>query len=357
MFDQIIYFGIPEFIVVALILIGVGAGLAWIWASRRPNAERRALLDGLPYPALVYADAQVTVTNLHAEAWRDNAELAIIVADSLRTGQNVVRTIPAVEGQAYQVRALRLDRVTTLVLLEDLSAAGRQQAFYRNFIQNVSHELKTPLTVIQGHAAKLGQDPDDRAGWQASVRIISDEGKRLTQLVDNLLTLARLETPSFQLERGPLSLAALLEDAVLQVADLAETRGLALSLNLTPGLPRLSADRARLKQAVLNLLDNALKYTPAGGSISVGARAEDGRVVCTIADTGEGIPADDLPYIFDKLFRARRMRGRPVEGSGLGLTIVQQILTAHGGEITVASTPGQGTVFSFWLPTAAERRA
>ena len=103
MFDQIIYFGIPEFIVVALILIGVGAGLAWIWASRRPNAERRALLDGLPYPALVYADARVTVTNLHAEAWRDNAELAIIVADSLRTGQNGVLTVPAVDGQAYQI--------------------------------------------------------------------------------------------------------------------------------------------------------------------------------------------------------------------------------------------------------------
>jgi signal transduction histidine kinase len=357
MFDHIIYFGIAEFIVAALLLVGLGAVGVWVWARRRPAGERRALLEGLPYPALIYTGAAVAVTNLPADPWRDSAELATIVADSLSIGQNVVRTIPAVEGQAYQVRALRLDRVTTLVLLEDFSAAGRQQAFYRNFIQNVSHELKTPLTVIQGHAAKLGQDPDDRAGWQASVRIISDEGKRLTQLVDNLLTLARLETPSFQLERGPLSLAALLEDAVLQVADLAETRGLALSLNLTPGLPRLSADRARLKQAVLNLLDNALKYTPAGGSITVGARAEDGRVVCTIADTGEGIPADDLPYIFDKLFRARRTRGRPVEGSGLGLTIVQQIIKAHGGEITVASTPGQGTVFSFWLPTAPERKA
>ena len=348
--DTIIYFGWLEFGVLALTLVALGAGAYWMWARVQVARERRALLEGLPYPALIYQGARVEAANLHADPWRESAELAAIVADSTRTGRNVVRTIPAVEGQAYQVRALRLDRATTLVLLEDLSAAGRQQAFYRNFIQNVSHELKTPLTVIQGHAAKLGQDPDDRAGWQASVRIISDEGKRLTQLVDNLLTLARLETPSFQLERGPLSLGALLEDAVLQVGDLAEARGLALSLNLTPGLPRLQADRARLKQAVLNLLDNALKYTPSGGSVAVEARADAGRVICTIADTGEGIPADDLPYIFDKLFRARRAHGRPVEGSGLGLTIVQQIIRAHGGDISVASTPGQGTVFSFWLP-------
>ncbi len=144
---------------------------------------------------------------------------------------------------------------------------------------------------------------------------------------------------------------------MLQVGDLAEARGLALSLNLTPGLPRLNADRARVKQAVLNLLDNALKYTPSGGAVTVGARAEPGRVICTIADTGEGIPADDLPYVFEKLFRARRSGGRPVEGSGLGLTIVEQIVRAHGGEITVASTPGQGTTFSFWLPIATERAA
>ncbi len=350
MFDQIIFFGLPEFVIVAVALVAAGAVAMWAWSRRQVARERRALLDGLPYPALVYVGARVDVANLHADPWRENAELAALVAESTQTGRNVVRTIPAVEGQAYQVRALRLDRTATLVLLEDLSAAGRQQAFYRNFIQNVSHELKTPLTVIQGHAAKLGQDPDDRAGWQASVRIISDEGKRLTQLVDNLLTLARLETPAFQLERGPLSLGALLEDAVLQVGDLAEARGLALSLNLTPGLPRLNVDRARLKQAVLNLLDNALKYTPSGGSVKVDARAEEGRVICTVSDTGEGIPADDLPYIFDKLFRARRLRGRPVEGSGLGLTIVKQIVNAHGGDISVASTPGQGTVFSFWLP-------
>jgi len=211
--------------------------------------------------------------------------------------------------------------------------------------------------VIQGHAAKLGdtapfRSDSDREGWLASTRIIADEAKRLTQLVDNLLTLARLESPNFTLDRAPLNFGALLEDAILQLSDLAEKRQLALSLELSPGLPRLDGDRARLKQVVLNLLDNALKYTPAGGSVTVSARVEPAaaRLVCAVQDTGEGIPPEDLPHIFDKLYRARRAQGRPVEGSGLGLTIAQQIVRAHGGDITVESELGAGSTFTLTLP-------
>jgi signal transduction histidine kinase len=352
--DFIVYFGPLELALGLLGVIAVTAVAAVAWAGRRRRHLLQSLLDGLPYPALLFARGRLRLANAAAADWRDNLDVQTAAADLQRGGHGsrVVRTVPAVEGQAFQVRALRLSDAETLVLLEDVSAAGRQQAFYRNFIQNVSHELKTPLTVIQGHAGKLGDAPDDRAGWQASVRIIADEAKRLTQLVDNLLTLARLESPSFALEKSTVNFSALLEDSVLQVSDLAEGRGLALSLNLAPGLPRLNADRARLKQAVLNLLDNALKYTPSGGAVTVSARVEDGRVVCTVQDTGEGIPADDVPYIFDKLYRARRARGRPVEGSGLGLTIVQQIVRAHGGDITVESALGQGTTFTLTLPAA-----
>jgi signal transduction histidine kinase len=350
--DFILYFGPLELAALLLALVGLTwALLAWRNAQQKQR-ERRNLLESLPYPALLFDDARLALSNAAADDWRVALELQAVVADSRRSGQNIVRTIPAVEGQAYQVRALRLNSAETLVLLEDMAAAQRQQSFYRNFIQNVSHELKTPLTVIQGHAAKLGDAPNDVAGFQASRRIIADEAKRLTQLVDNLLTLARLESPSFALEKSTVNVAALLEDALLQVSDLAEERGLALSLNLAPGLPRLNADRARLKQVVLNLLDNALKYTPAGGAVTVSARAENGQLVCAIADSGEGIPADDLPYIFEKLYRARRAKGRPVEGSGLGLTIVQQIVRAHGGNIRVESTLGQGTTFTLSLPVS-----
>lgn len=348
--DVIVYFGLVEFAALVLALAGVIAAGVWTWRARRACRERQNWLEGLPYPALWFQAGKVAQANAAAGAWRENLDVRALAADAQRSGQHIVRTVPAVEGQSFQARAVRVTSGTTLVLLEDLAAAGRQQAFYRHFIQNVSHELKTPLTVIQGHAAKLG---DDRAGWQASVTIIAEEAKRLTQLVDNLLTLARLEAPAFALERVTTNLAGLLEEVILQVSDLAETRQLALNLNVAPGLPRLMVDRARLKQVLLNLLDNALKYTPAGGTITVTATATASQVRVAVADTGEGIPAEDLPYIFEKLYRVRRPKGRPVEGSGLGLTIAQQIVRAHGGELTVTSAVGSGTTFTFQLPVTA----
>ncbi len=355
--DVIVYFGPLEFIAITLTLVIVPAALVMFWRGRAQAREHQRLLDSLPYPALLFSGRRVAAHNGAAAEWVNNLDVLAIAADSHRHQHNIVRTIPAVEGQAFQARAIRLSKTETLLLLEDLAAAQRQQAFYRNFIQNVSHELKTPLTVIQGHAAKMGDAPDDREGWQASRRIVADEAKRLTQLVDNLLTLTRLESPSFHLDLAAVNLSALLEEAVLQVSDLAEERKLALSLNVTPGLPRIQADRARLKQVMLNLLDNAIKYTPSNGSVTVGLSAGGGDdkfvspvLICSVQDTGEGIPPDDLPYVFDKLYRARRAKGRPVEGSGLGLTIAQQIIRAHGGEIIAHSELGQGTTFTFMLP-------
>jgi signal transduction histidine kinase len=316
--DVIIYFGPLELLGVAAALTALTAGLVLAVQRQRWAGRRRRLLDGLPYPALLFDRDRLIFRNTSAEEWRESLDILAMVADSRRSGQNIVRTVPAVEGQSFQARAVRLSTDETLVLLEDLAAAQRQQSL----------------------------------GWLASRRIIADEAKRLTQLVDNLLTLTRLESPSFALEHGPLSFAALLEEAILQISDLAEERRLAISLNAEPGLPRIRGDRARLKQVVLNLLDNALKYTPPGGSITVSLKADRAasRIVCSIQDTGEGIPADDLPHVFDKLYRARRPRGRPVEGSGLGLTIVQQIVQAHGGEIKADSALGKGSTFIFTLP-------
>ena len=352
MSDLIIYFGLPEFVA---LLVGSAAVLAVVlamaWRDRMARRYQR-LVDGFPYPAMVFRRDRMILHNSEAAGWDGRLELRDLVSDSRREGTNIVRTIPAVEGQSFQARALRLSAADTLLLLEDLGATQRQQAFYRNFIQNVSHELKTPLTVIQGHVAKMGAQPEDRQGWLASSRIVNEETKRLTQLVDNLLTLARLESPAFTLDLEPVNVAALLEESILQLSELAEERKLEMSLSLPPTTPRVMADRARLKQVILNLLDNSLKYTSPGGEISVGLQDDRAgrRLVCAVRDSGEGIPEADLPFIFDKLYRARRASGRPVEGSGLGLSLAKQIIAVHGGEIRVESKPGAGSTFTFTLP-------
>jgi signal transduction histidine kinase len=352
MSEVIIYFGAIEFILFVLLLIIFVSILVNYLMRQRRTKERQQLLNGFSFPAMLFRGHRLILFNQEAHEWRDKLEITGVVQDSLREGKNIVRTIPGVEAQSYQVRAIRLTKGDTLLLLEDLAGVQRQHAFYRNFIQNVSHELKTPLTVIQGHTAKMGDAPDDRDGWLASQRIISDETKRLTQLVDNLLTLSRLESPSFSLQRKPTNIGALLEETILQVSEMADERQLSLSLNQPSGLPRINVDHPRLKQVILNLLDNAIKFTSKGGEITVEIRMEDEEqeLICSVHDTGEGIPEEDLPYIFEKLYRARRMGRRPVEGSGLGLTLAHQIIKAHGGELTVQSRLNQGSTFTFTLP-------
>jgi signal transduction histidine kinase len=350
--DVVIYFGPLELAVFAALMALVTGLAVWYWQRRKMDRAWRGLVQAYPFPAMVFHRTSVRYANREASRWKSHAELHTLVRDAQLQRQNVIRTIPAVEGQSIQARALFIPPAWTLLIMEDLEAAQRQQSFYRNFIQNVSHELKTPLTVIQGHASKIGGEPADRESWAASVRIISEEAKRLTQLVDNLLTLARLESPSFALDLAPINMGALLEESILQLYELAEEREIALSLNSPPRLPRLQADRARLKQVVLNLLDNALKYTTPGGSVQVELSDDPNakRLRCRIQDSGEGIPEDDLPYIFDKLYRVRRSGGRTVEGSGLGLTIARQIVNAHGGQISVNSELGVGSTFTFKLP-------
>jgi signal transduction histidine kinase len=354
MVDKIIYFGPLELTALILLVIGLSILGTLLIRSRLRTQEMQRLVDGFPFPAMIYRKGKILSMNAGAVEWKDKIAMTDVFGEDDRNSQTVVRTIPAVEGQSFQVRGVRLSSSDTLLLFEDLGAAQRQQAFYRNFIQNVSHELKTPLTVIQGHAAKMGSNPDDHEGWIASQRIISEETKRLTHLVDNLLTLARLESPSFTLDLAPIHFRDVLEESILELSELAEERQLTFNLNLASAIPRVRGDRPRLKQVVLNLLDNAIKYTHPKVLITINLSQDEQarRLVCSVQDTGEGIPEEDLPYIFEKLYRARRTRGRPIEGSGLGLTLAQEIIRAHGGEIRAQSQLDVGSNFTFTLPYA-----
>jgi signal transduction histidine kinase len=357
--DLVIYFGLPEFILIVIAIV-LGAGAAgWALARRMEKGASRqaaALIETLPYGAiLAWRDGRVAAANAEArQLWGEGDLLAEPLSAMVTEQARGVCSLDAPSGLRLQARSAPLGQDLTLLILEDLSARQSQETFYRHFIRHVSHELKTPLTVIQGHVAAVSEDLPGDDPHQTSLRIVVQEAVRLTQLVDNLLLLSRLEMPDFALERRTVNLEAVVEDAILQLADLAEAQGITLNLESTGGLPRLMADRARLKQVFINLLDNAIKYNHAGGTVTVRLSADAGRLITQIADTGEGIPSQDLPHIFEALYRVERRQGRPVEGSGLGLSIVQRIVEQHGGSLAVESQVSQGSTFTVTLPCGTE---
>jgi signal transduction histidine kinase len=362
MSNLIVYFGLLDFILLLLGVVVVAGLIGWLVGRRsRQMSQLAMLLDALPHGAvIVRANGRVVLANAEArQLWgvqpfpqRLPGAWATLCQDVQSSSTYRTQTLDAPSGLKLGVKAAPLHSGLILLVLEDLVARQRLEAFYRNFISNVSHELKTPLTVIQGHMASMEESPvqDDR--WQTSRRVVAEEATRLTQLVDNLLLLSRLEMPDFSLEIRPVNLEAVVEDAILQLSDLAEARGISLSLQREGDLPRIMADRARLKQVFINLLDNATKYNREGGAVIVRLNADNERVMAQVTDTGEGIPAQDLPHIFEKMYRVERRQGRPVEGSGLGLSIVQRIVEQHGGSISVESGE-RGTTFTVILPQSA----
>jgi signal transduction histidine kinase len=222
----------------------------------------------------------------------------------------------------------------------------------QEFVANVSHELRTPLTAIRGFVEALSDGTvSDEAGRQRSLAVIDAELRRLQRLVAGLLDLSRIESGQAALRREPVDLAAVLDQCVEIVSARAEEAGITLVVDAPPGIPPVTGDADRLEQVVANLLDNALRYTPAGGRITLGLAAGGGTVRLTVADTGAGIPAPALPHLFERFYTADPARAG--HGAGLGLAIAREIVHAHGGEISVASEVGRGTVFTIVLPAAA----
>ena len=220
----------------------------------------------------------------------------------------------------------------------------------RDFLANVSHELKTPLTSIQGFAqAMLDGAVATPEAIQRSAGIIFSEADRMRRLVEGLLDLARLDAGLRTLNRTTLDLRALLLSAADQFSLRAQEKGVELRTELPPALPALAGDVDRLAQVFTNLLDNAIKHTPAGGKVTVGATASPGWVEASVGDTGPGIPAEDLSRIFERFYQVDKSRARRA-GVGLGLTISKEILEAHGGSLRAESVVGLGSRFIARLP-------
>ncbi len=221
----------------------------------------------------------------------------------------------------------------------------------RQLLADVTHELRTPLTAIRGYAETLTLEqyapahPDGRR----FVHIVDVEAQRLERLVNDLLDLARLDAGGGVLDRAPVSIAALFARVRDRHERHAAADGVSLETNVADGLDTVPGDARRLEQVVQNLTANALRHTPRGGRVSLTAAREGDAVVLRVGDTGEGIPVEHLPHVFDRFYKADPAR-TDAGGTGLGLSIVKAIVERHGGAVDVTSTPGVETVFRVRLP-------
>jgi signal transduction histidine kinase len=225
----------------------------------------------------------------------------------------------------------------------------------RDLVANVSHELKTPIAAIRAHLENL-LDGVERPEPE-TLTVMLGQVERLGRLVDQLLELSKLESGEVPLRRDPLALRPLVDDLLAEVAIASAGRRLHLANEVDPALPLVSADRERVHQVLFNLLDNAVRFTPDGGSVRVRARAEAGSVHVSVADTGTGIAPEHLPRLFERFYRVDHARARLDGGTGIGLAIARSAIEAHGGTIRATSEPGRGSTFTFDLPIAEHRVA
>ena len=230
-------------------------------------------------------------------------------------------------------------------MADGLESAERQR---RNMVADAAHELRTPLSNIRGYVEAvrdgvLEPDPETLGTIHQQVLYLND-------LVDDLRLLAETEAGDFGLNREPGSLVEVVRVSVEGVRARAEAKGVALVIDLPPESPSLEFDWTRVSQVVGNLLDNAIRHTPAGGKVTVSADVGPAVATVSVADTGEGVPPEAVPHIFERFYRVDPSRSRSTGGAGLGLTIAKQLVEAHGGSIQVQSAVGEGTTITFDLP-------
>lgn len=233
----------------------------------------------------------------------------------------------------------------------DVNELRHQEELRRDLIANIAHDLATPLTAIQGFSEALADDVITDAGArQETAQLIGREVQRLRRLVSDIQQMTSLESGRAHLEFAPLDLRSLVDETLAVIEPECAQAGISIQNAIAPATPLVLADSDRITQVLLNLLDNARRHTPAGGAVTVSARQTGKLLEIEIKDSGIGISLEDLPYIFERFYRADRSRTLSTGGSGLGLSIVKAIITAHGGTIRAESAPGAGTSIFFTLP-------
>ncbi|MBX3003680.1 MAG: PAS domain-containing protein [Anaerolineales bacterium] len=340
---------------------------------RRQRATVQAVLDGSPAGIVLVADdGRVLLSNTRMQslfALSEDEQAADTLAHLLRQYQFIEAWHKAVQSGAGQVlvaevpqsrRTLRASVLPlggalggelsghSVIAFEDVTELHRLETVRKDFVSNVSHELRTPLTSLRLLTESLrGGAIHDPPAAERFLALMETELDALSTLVTELLELARTESQNVKLLLAATDGCALLQAAAGRLRVQAERAGLQLRVDCPPGLPSVLADAPRIEQVLVNLIHNATKFTPAGGSIQVSAAAKDGLVEFSVQDSGVGIESEDQARIFERFYKTDPARNRT--GTGLGLAIARHVVEAHGGHIGVSSQPGKGSRFFFTL--------
>jgi two-component system phosphate regulon sensor histidine kinase PhoR len=317
------------------------------------DGEHRILLANPSLREMLLLDSDV-VGRSTIEVIR-NAELQSIVEKAMVASEPMVGEIGlgGLKPRRLMVHASRLSgepRALVLVLF-DVTEMRRLETIRRDFVANVSHELRTPIASVSSAAEtlRMAMERDPKAATQF-IDIIERNGRRLGDLVDDLLDLSKVEAKEFRLKPEAIDLALVCEKTVAPFAERASSRRIRLAVDIPNAFPQASGDTSAFDRILTNLVDNALKYSPDGASVTISAREAGPKLQVVVSDTGPGIDQKHLPRLFERFYRVDPGRSRDMGGTGLGLSIVKHLVEAMEGEVSVESTPGKGSTFAFTLP-------
>jgi len=323
--------------------------LAYIVQVASPFAQLHAILRNLSLSLLFLLPLTVILTSLSG---------VFLVQLTLRPVDEMIETIHQITAENLKLRLTipgTKDEIESLARTFNQMIARLDEAFtsQRQFMEDISHELKTPLSVLKGELEVTLKRIRSTQEYETALQSSLEEVNHLGQIVENLLTLARFDAKTTTLIAKPLDLSLLIKDTVEAIQVLAIQKNITLQFNSAHTVD-IVADKNQLKRLFLNILDNAIKYTPPGGKISVDLRQQKDSAGIEISDTGIGIPESELPHIFDRFYRVDKSRSSA--GFGLGLSIAQSIAMAHGGKIEARPNIPQGTIFTITLPVNLEIR-
>jgi len=293
----------------------------------------------------------------YLEVFRD-PELNDLIQTTLSSGQGQKRPLSFLSqpGKIYQVQSSLIrdpgSRSGGVVMVfHDVSEMKRLERVRQEFVANVSHELRTPLTAIRGYAEALLEENLESSLQAAEfLKVIERHAARMEKIVADLLLISQLESPTPSLRKEPIAVREMLQAALDSVKPAGEAKRQILEWKCSAEIPALIGDSQKIHQMLVNLLQNAVNYTPEGGRILLEVGKSEGGIQFAVTDTGIGIPSADLPRIFERFYRVDKGRSRELGGTGLGLSIVKHIAEAHGGGVSVESRLGRGSKFTVTLP-------